>query len=242
MGTPVAPEHPVSFAPPGSFANTLKSDLKETFFPDDPFHQFKNEKPARRLTKAIQYFIPIFEWLPNYNFKLFRYDLLAGLTITSLAIPQGISYAKLADIPSIIGLYSSFVPPLIYAVFGNSKHIAVGTVAACSLLLQSTISEVASPKDDPILYLHLIFTATFITGIFQTALGFLRLGILVDFLSHSTITGFMGGTAIIIFLQQLKGFFGLKHFTTKTDVISVMHAIFQNRKEVCMNTPRHHKI
>ncbi|KAF5459075.1 hypothetical protein F2P56_023063 [Juglans regia] len=221
----------VSFAPPRDFVTTLKSDLKETFFPDDPFQQFRNEKPSRRLKKALQYFIPIFEWLPKYNFHLFRYDLLAGITITSLAIPQGISYARLASLPPIIGLYSSFVPPLIYAVFGNSKHLAVGTVAACSLFLQSTISDVVSPNDDPALYLRLIFTSTFITGIFQTALGFLRLGILVDFLSHSTITGFMGGTAIIICLQQLKGIFGLLHFTTKTDVISVIHAIFKNRKE-----------
>uniref|UniRef100_A0A2N9H1U9 STAS domain-containing protein n=1 Tax=Fagus sylvatica TaxID=28930 RepID=A0A2N9H1U9_FAGSY len=210
----------------------LKSDLIETFFPDDPFKAFKNEKPAiRRVTKALQYFIPIFEWLPKYNFKLFQYDLLAGITITSLAIPQGISYAKLAEIPPIIGLYSSFVPPLIYAVFGNSKYLAVGTVGAASLLLAATIQEVASPTDDPALYLHLVFTATFITGIFQSALGFLRLGILVDFLSHSTITGFMGGTATIICLQQLKGFLGLAHFTTKTDVVSVIRAIVKNRKE-----------
>ncbi|KAE7998768.1 hypothetical protein FH972_003279 [Carpinus fangiana] len=231
MGTVVESEHLVSFAPPRSFATTLKSDLKETFFPEDPFRQFRNEKPAARVKKALQFFVPIFEWLPKYNLKLLRYDLLAGVTITSLAIPQGISYAKLANLPPIIGLYSSFVPPLIYALFGNSKHLAVGTVAACSLLLQATISDVVSPKDDPALYLHLVFTATFVTGIFQTALGFLRLGILVDFLSHSTITGFMGGTAIIICLQQLKGFFGLTHFTTKTDVVSVMRTIFKNRKE-----------
>ncbi|KAG2718525.1 hypothetical protein I3760_03G224700 [Carya illinoinensis] len=231
MGTPNEPEHPVSFAPPRGLSTVLKSDLKETFFPDDPFQQFKNETPSRCAKKAIRYFLPIFEWLPKYNLRLLRYDILAGITITSLAIPQGISYAKLASLPPIIGLYSSFVPPLIYAIFGNSKHIAVGTVAACSLLLQSTISDVVSPKDDPALYIHLFFTTTFITGIFQTALGFLRLGILVDFLSHSTITGFMGGTAIIICLQQLKGFFGMHHFTTKTDVISVVHAIFKNRNE-----------
>uniref|UniRef100_A0A2N9H186 STAS domain-containing protein n=1 Tax=Fagus sylvatica TaxID=28930 RepID=A0A2N9H186_FAGSY len=230
MDDSIISEPLVSFAPPRNFTTTLKSDLKETFFPDDPF-QFKNEKPARRVTKALQYFVPILEWLPKYNFRLLRYDILAGITITSLAIPQGISYAKLAEIPPIIGLYSSFVPPLIYAVFGSSKYLAVGTVAACSLLLSATIADVASPVDNPALYLQLIFTSTLITGIFQTALGFLRLGILVDFLSHSTITGFMGGTATIICLQQLKGFFGLKHFTTKTDVISVMHAIVKNRKE-----------
>ncbi|XP_075642039.1 putative sulfate transporter 3.5 [Castanea sativa] len=231
MDNSINSEPQVNFAPPRDFATTLKSDLKETFFPDDPFWQFRDDKPTRRVTKALQYFIPILEWLPKYNLRLLRYDILAGLTITSLAIPQGISYAKLAEIPPIIGLYSSFVPPLLYAVFGSSKHLAVGTVAAASLLLSSTLDDVVSSKDNPALYLQLIFTATFITGIFQTALGFLRLGILVDFLSHSTITGFMGGTATIICLQQLKGFFGLTHFTTKTDVISVMHAIIKNKKE-----------
>ncbi|CAK7334916.1 unnamed protein product [Dovyalis caffra] len=222
----------VNFDPPRNFRTTLKSKCKETFFPDDPFREFKNEKPFVKAKKAVQYFVPIFEWLPQYNLKLFRFDLLAGITITSLAIPQGISYAKLAEIPPIIGLYSSFIPPLIYAIFGSSKHLAVGTVAACSLLLADTIGSKVSSKDDPTLYLNLIMTTAFITGVFQAALGFLRLGILVDFLSHSTITGFMGGTAIIICLQQLKGLLGIIHFTTKTDVVSVLHAVFKNRHEV----------
>jgi sulfate transporter 3 len=108
MGTVTESEHPVmSFTPPRGFATTLKSDLKETFFPDDPFQQFRNEKPAVRVKKALQFFVPIFEWLPKYNFRLLRYDLLAGITIASLAIPQGISYAKLANLSPIIGLCKS---------------------------------------------------------------------------------------------------------------------------------------
>ncbi|KDP32302.1 hypothetical protein JCGZ_13227 [Jatropha curcas] len=233
MGSTVADPnvHQVNFPTPRSFGATFKSHCKETFFPDDPFRQFRNEKSFDKFKKAVQYFVPIYEWLPNYNLRTFKFDLLAGITIASLAIPQGISYAKLANLPPIIGLYSSFIPPLVYAIFGNSKHIAVGTVAACSLLLAHTIGEKVSPKDDPTLYLYLVFTATFFTGIFQTILGLLRLGILVDFLSHSTITGFMGGTATLICLQQLKGMLGLTHFTTKTDVVSVLHAVFQHRDE-----------
>ncbi|KAE9462802.1 hypothetical protein C3L33_05293, partial [Rhododendron williamsianum] len=222
----------VNYATPRSFGTALKSDLKETLFPDDPFHEFRNEPPSKKAKKAVQYFVPIFEWLPKYSLRFFKYDLLAGITIASLAIPQGISYAKLANLPPIIGLYSSFVPPLVYAVFGSSKHLAVGTVAACSLLIGSIIGQKVSPVDEPELYLHLVFTATFFTGILQAAMGFLRLGIVVDFLSHSTITGFMGGTATIICLQQLKGMFGLKHFTTKTDVVSVLHSIITHRNEV----------
>ncbi|KAF5742955.1 Sulfate transporter 3 5 isoform 1 [Tripterygium wilfordii] len=224
--------HGVNYATPRGFGTKLRSGFKETLFPDDPFRQFKNENNSLlRIKRAIQYFIPIFYWLPNYNFGLFKYDVLAGLTITSLAIPQGISYARLASIPPIIGLYSSFVPPLIYAVFGSSKHLAVGTVAASSLLIASILHGKVSSQDDPTLFLHLVFTSCFFTGIFQSALGFLRLGLLVDFLAHSTITGFMGGTAVIICLQQLKGLFGLTHFTTKTDVVSVLHAVFSHTNE-----------
>ncbi|KAL2479761.1 putative sulfate transporter 3.5 [Abeliophyllum distichum] len=214
-----------------SFGTVFKSKCKETFFPDDPFREFKNEPCGRRTIKTIQYFIPIFEWLPKYNFGLFKYDLLAGITIATLAIPQGISYANLAKLPPIIGLYSSFVPPLIYAVFGSSKNLAVGTVAACSLLIAQSIGDRVSPTQDLKLYLSLVYTATLFSGLLQTAMGLLRLGILIDFLSHSTILGFMGGTALLICLQQLKGMLGLKHFTTKTGVYPVLHAVFARRDE-----------
>lgn len=96
--------HKVNFGDPRNFVTTFKSKCKETLFPDDPFSQFQNEKPTLRAKKVLQYFIPIFEWISTYNLKMLRYDLLAGITITSLAIPQGISYAKLAELPPIIGL------------------------------------------------------------------------------------------------------------------------------------------
>lgn len=96
--------HMVNFVTPRRFIQTFKKDCKETFFPDDPFDKFRHDKPLQKIKKMIQYFIPVFEWLPRYNLNLFRYDVLAGITITSVAIPQGISYAKLAYLPPIIGL------------------------------------------------------------------------------------------------------------------------------------------
>ncbi|KAL0427074.1 UNVERIFIED_CONTAM: putative sulfate transporter 3.5 [Sesamum latifolium] len=231
MTTGTEENRSVNFGPPRSFRTVLKSKLKETLFPDDPFQQLKNEPLGRRFLITLQYFIPICEWLPKYSLSLFKYDLLAGITIASLAIPQGISYANLAKLPPVIGLYSSFVPPLVYAIFGSSKHLAVGTVAACSLLIAENIGQLASPTTNQELYISLVFTATFFAGLFQTALGFLRLGILVDFLAHSTITGFMGGTAVLIILQQMKGLLGLKHFTKSTGVVNVLRAIHHNRHE-----------
>ncbi|XP_011078361.1 probable sulfate transporter 3.5 [Sesamum indicum] len=231
MTTGTEESRSVNFGPPRSFRTVLKSKVKETLFPDDPFHLLKNEPLGHRFLKTLQYFIPICEWLPKYSLSFFKYDLLAGITIASLAIPQAISYANLAKIPPVIGLYSSFVPPLVYAIFGSSKHLAVGTVAACSLLIAETIGELASPTTNQELYISLVFTATLFSGLFQTALGILRLGILVDFLAHSTITGFMGGTAVLICLQQMKGLLGLKHFTKSTGVVDVLKAIHENRHE-----------
>ncbi|KAL6563830.1 Sulfate transporter 3.1 [Orobanche gracilis] len=222
-----ANNHRVAIPPPEPFVKSLKNTLKETFFPDDPLRRFKNQPPMKKLLLASQYLFPILEWGPRYTLGLFRADLIAGITIASLAIPQGISYAKLANLPPILGLYSSFVPPLIYAVMGSSRDIAIGTVAIGSMLTGSMLSNVVGPTDqDPKLYLHLAFTATFFAGVFEAALGIFRLGFIVDFLSHATIIGFMSGAATVVCLQQLKGIFGLDHFTHATDIISVMRSVF----------------
>ncbi|KAK8497693.1 hypothetical protein V6N12_018811 [Hibiscus sabdariffa] len=216
----------VPVPPSKPFLKSLQTSLKETFFPDDPFRQLKNQSTPRKLLLGLQYFVPVLEWAPRYTLDLFKSDLVAGITIASLAVPQGISYANLASIPPIIGLYSSFVPPLIYAMLGSSRDLAVGTVAVVSLLISSMLGKVVSPTDNPNQYVQLVFTATFFAGLFQASLGILRLGFLVDFLSHATILGFMGGAATIVCLQQLKGMLGLVHFTHETDLVSVLRSVF----------------
>jgi sulfate transporter 3 len=218
--------HRVEIPPYQPFFKSLKKSLKETFLPDDPLRQFKNQPASKKFLLGIQYVFPIFEWGPRYNLTLFKDDFIAGITIASLAIPQGISYAKLANLPPIVGLYCSFVPPLIYAMMGSSKDMAVGTVAVASILLAALLGKEVSAIENPTLYLHLAFTATFFAGVFEALLGILRLGFLVDFLSHATIVGFMGGAATVVILQQLKGIFGLDHFTQETDVVSVSRSIF----------------
>ncbi|KAK1588039.1 hypothetical protein Q3G72_019322 [Acer saccharum] len=216
----------VEVPPPQPFFKSLHYNLKETFFPDDPLRQFKNKTASRKFILGLQYFFPIFEWAPRYTFQFLKSDLISGITIASLAIPQGISYAKLANLPPIYGLYSSFIPPLVYAMMGSSKDLAVGTVAVASLLTASMLGSEVNATENPTLYLHLAFTATFFAGVFQASLGLLRLGFIVDFLSHATIVGFMGGAATVVCLQQLKGILGLENFTHSTDIISVMRSVF----------------
>ncbi|KAL8105845.1 hypothetical protein AgCh_029591 [Apium graveolens] len=223
--------HKVEAPPHRSTINKLQTRLKETFFPDDPLRQFKGQSAKKKWILGAQYAFPILKWGPEYSFQLFKSDIVAGLTIASLAIPQGISYAKLANLPPIVGLYSSFVPPLVYAVLGSSRDLAVGPVSIASLVMGSMLRQQVNPVTDHILFLQLAFTSTFFAGLFQASLGFLRLGFIIDFLSKATLIGFMAGAAIIVSLQQLKGLLGITHFTKKMGLIPVISSVFRETNE-----------
>ncbi|KAL6578640.1 putative sulfate transporter 3.3 [Orobanche minor] len=127
---------------------------------------------------------------------------------------------------------SSFVPPLIYAVLGSSRDLAVGPVSIASLIMGSMLRQQVSPAKDPILFLELAFSSTFFAGLFQFSLGFLRLGFINDFLSKATLIGFMAGAAIIVSLQQLKSLLGITHFTKEMGIIPVMTSVLRNTQEV----------
>ncbi|KAL9144118.1 hypothetical protein ABFS82_14G276500 [Erythranthe guttata] len=216
----------VGVPPKQNLWTEFSTTLKETFFSDDPLHSFKHQSKCRQLILGIQAVFPIFEWGRNYDLAKFKGDLISGLTIASLCIPQDIGYAKLANLAPQYGLYSSFVPPLVYAFMGSSRDIAIGPVAVVSLLLGTLLQNEIDPVKDAFEYRRLAFTATFFAGITQATLGILRLGFLIDFLSHAAVVGFMAGAAITIALQQLKGFLGIKKFTKNTDIVSVMRSVF----------------
>ncbi|KAD6119499.1 hypothetical protein E3N88_10770 [Mikania micrantha] len=218
--------HKIGIPPKQDLLKEFKTTVKETLFSDDPLRPFKDQPKSRKLLLGLQAIFPIFDWGRSYNLKKFRGDLISGLTIASLCIPQDIGYSRLAFLPPQYGLYSSFVPPLIYAFMGSSRDIAIGPVAVVSLLLGTLLQNEFDPVHNADEYRRLAFTATFFAGITQATLGVLRLGFLIDFLSHAAVVGFMGGAAITIALQQLKGFLGIKHFTKKTDIVSVMKSVF----------------
>ncbi|XP_058787698.1 sulfate transporter 1.3-like [Vicia villosa] len=234
--TPLDDEAPnaykVAIPPKQNLFKEFKYTVKETFFADDPLRSFKDQTKSRKFILCIEAIFPIFSWGRGYNLKKFRGDIIAGLTIASLCIPQDIGYSKLAHLAPQYGLYSSFVPPLIYAFMGSSRDIAIGPVAVVSLLMGTLLSNEIDPVTHKEEYQRLAFTATFFAGITQATLGIFRLGFLIDFLSHAAIVGFMGGAAITIGLQQLKGFLGIKTkmFTTKTDIVSVLHSVFASAK------------
>ncbi|KAK4349960.1 hypothetical protein RND71_029273 [Anisodus tanguticus] len=223
--------HKVCMPPHRTTFQKLRQRLSEIFFPDNPLHRFKNQTGLRKFVLGLQFFFPIFEWGPKYNLSLLRSDIISGITIASLSIPQGISYAKLANLPPIIGLYSSFVPPLIYSLLGSSRHLAVGPVSIASLVMGTMLSQVVQYSKEPTLYLQLAFTSTLFAGLLQAAMGFFRLGFIIDFLSKATLLGFMAGAAVIVSLQQLKGLLGIVHFTNKMQIIPVLTSVFTHKDE-----------
>jgi hypothetical protein len=153
----------------------------------------------------IMAFIPACKWLRSYRWKstLWR-DVVAGLTVGIMVIPQGMSYAKLAGLPVQYGLYSALVPLYVYAVFGSSRHLSVGPVAITSLLLSTGLTKVMEARgvseDDETYesqYVQLAIQTSFLVGVLYLAMTIFRLGFITMFLSHAVISGFTSGAAIV---------------------------------------------
>ena len=156
----------------------------------------------------MKQYLPILEWLPTYNKKDFRHDLIAGLTVGVMVVPQGMAYAFLAGMPLIYGLYGSIVPLLLYAVLGTSRQLSIGPVAVSSILVLGGISQLAEPESEA--YVALAILAGLLIGVMQLLMSFLRLGFLVNFLSRPVISGFTSGAAVLIAVSQLKYMFGME--------------------------------
>lgn len=155
----------------------------------------------------VKRFIPILSWLPAYNKGNLKDDLIAGVTVGIMLIPQGMAYAMIAGLPPIYGLYASTMPLILYAIFGTSRQLAVGPVAMVSLLTATGIGVFAEGGTE--FYIALAITLALMVGLIQFLLGILRLGFLVNFLSHPVLSGFTSAAALIIGLSQLKHLLGL---------------------------------
>lgn len=150
--------------------------------------------------------LPASDWIKNYKKSWLRGDIIAGLTVGVMLIPQGMAYAMLAGLEPIHGLYAVTLPLMVYALLGTSRQLAVGPVAMVSLLTASGIS--AIPNIGPQEYLALAIGLSVLVGIIQLSLGLFRLGFLVNLLSHPVISGFTSAAALIIGLSQLKHLLG----------------------------------
>ncbi len=155
----------------------------------------------------IKQLFPIFESVANQDKKAWRKNLIAGITVSVMLVPQGMAYAVLAGVAPIHGLYAGLVPLFLYAILGSSRQMSIGPVAISALLILAGVSQIAEPFTPE--YTSLVILTGLLIGIVQTLLGVFRLGILVNFISHPVIIGFTSAAAIIIAVSQLKDFLGI---------------------------------
>ncbi|GMR06549.1 MAG: solute carrier family 26 protein [Gammaproteobacteria bacterium] len=152
--------------------------------------------------------IPTFDQIAELrNLETLKVDILAGVTVALVLVPQSMAYAQLAGLPAYYGLYASFLPPMVAAIFGSSRQLATGPVAVVSLITAASLEPIAALGSEGFLVYATLLAV--MVGVFQLSLGLFRLGVLVDFLSHPVVVGFTAAGAIIIGTSQLGKLFGV---------------------------------
>ena len=146
-------------------------------------------------------------WLQRYRPAQAVQDGIAGMVVTVLLVPQSLAYAMLAGLPPHVGMYASILPLLAYAAFGSSMTLAVGPVAVASLMTASALAPFAAQGSAE--YLSLAILLAVLGGLQLLALGVLRLGFVANLLSHSVVSGFVTGSALLIAIGQLKPLLGI---------------------------------
>jgi sulfate permease, SulP family len=152
-------------------------------------------------------FFPFLLWFKGYKGESFKLDLVAGITVALVLIPQSMAYAQLAGLPAYYGLYAAFLPPMVAALFGSSRQLGTGPVAVVSLMSAASLEPLATAGSPEFIAYSIVLAL--VVGIFQFSLGVLRLGMVVNFLSHPVINGFTNAAAIIIASSQFSKFFGV---------------------------------
>ncbi|KAK9070506.1 hypothetical protein SSX86_010908 [Deinandra increscens subsp. villosa] len=170
------------------------------------FSRWRAKVKRMKTVDWLDLFLPCSRWIRTYNWRdNLQPDLIAGITVGIMLVPQSMSYAKLAGLQPIYGLYTGLVPVFVYSIFGSSRQLAVGPVALVSLLVSNVLGGVDSSTE---LYTELAIMLSLMVGILECTMGLLRLGWLIRFISHSVISGFTTASAFVIALSQAKYFLG----------------------------------
>ncbi len=167
--------------------------------------------------------LPFLAWFRNYGVDSLRTDMVAGLTVALVLIPQSMAYAQLAGLPAYYGLYASFLPPLIASLFGSSRQLATGPVAVVSLMTAASLEPLVAAGSEG--YIAYAIMLAMVVGLLQFSLGVLRLGVVVNFLSHPVVNGFTNAAAIIIASSQLSKLLGVNVDSSKHHYETIMQVI-----------------
>jgi hypothetical protein len=197
---------------------------------------FKKLKDKHFYKNLVKKRLPILGWLPNYKFNYLFTDLIAGLTVGIMNIPQSLAYAIIATLNPVNGLYISFFPSLIYTVFGSCKHLTIGAIAIVSLLSGSVIDSVSTEfalnsleingtpivnTTDKSINIAVASSLSLLVGIIQFIMGLCGLGVISSYFSDTFISGYTCGSAIYVVVSQIKDIFGLKNIKRASGMFKV---------------------
>lgn len=167
----------------------------------------------------LRRFLPILDWLPAYRRDDLPGDLLAGIIVTIMLVPQGMAYAMLADLPPQVGLYAAILPLFVYSLFGTSRTLAVGPVAVVSLMVASAAGTIALPGTAD--HLGAALVLALLSGLLLIAMGVARLGFLTNYLSHPVLAGFITAAAVLIGLSQVRHLIGVPLDGNRLDQVAL---------------------
>uniref|UniRef100_A0A8K9Y471 Solute carrier family 26 member 6, like 2 n=1 Tax=Oncorhynchus mykiss TaxID=8022 RepID=A0A8K9Y471_ONCMY len=180
-----------------------------------------------KLKRSVLSTLPVLSWLPRYSVRDNGLgDLISGISVGIMHLPQGMAYALLASVPPVFGLYTSFYPVLVYCILGTSRHISIGTFAVISIMIGSVTERLAPDSDFTFLNgtngtavldvtardayrVQIAASTTVLSGLFQVLLGMVRFGFVVTYLSEPLVRGYTTGAATHVVVSQLKYIFGI---------------------------------
>ena len=181
---------------------------------------------AEETPTGLARYVPILSWLPQYQRGWLRIDLVAGLTASAVVIPQAMAYASIAGLPVEVGLYTSFVPMVIYALLGTSRPLSVSTTSTIAMLTATVLTRTVGGSVNPYDYIVPAASLAFLVGVFLLLAGILRLGFVANFISEPVLVGFKAGIGVVIFVSQLGKVLGLS--LEKGPILQTFVQIFDN--------------
>ncbi|EJD44033.1 sulfate permease, partial [Auricularia subglabra TFB-10046 SS5] len=206
-------------------------DHKVSYVGVDDYVRERVPNPRQAIFDYVKSLFPVLQWAPRYNAGWAVGDIIAGITVGLVLVPQSMSYAKIASLPPEYGLYSSFVGVFVYCFFATSKDVSIGPVAVMSLEVSIIIKHVMDSHPDQWDGPQIATTLSFICGFIVLGIGLLRLGWLVEFIPAPAVSGFMTGSALSIASGQVPGLFGIaKRLDTRAETYKVIINTLKNLK------------
>jgi len=183
--------------------------------------------------RRVHRYLPIPDWLFSYRKEWLRPDVIAGLTTAAVVIPKAMAYATIAGLPVQVGLYTAFVPMIIYAVLGSSRPLSVSTTTTLAILTAAELGRVA-PGGSVIDLLRASATLALLVGAILVVASLLRLGFIANFISEPVLVGFKAGIGLVIVLDQVPKILGV-HFAKGSFLHNIL-AIFKSVPEASLVT------